>query len=233
MNKLNSEKYCTFASFKRTIMAKIGYVCLAPQFDTLNEDKKWMTDYGCFRVAEEQAVHEKLRPEWKHIIDNMCRGDELVVSKFSNAFRGPRELAIFFEICRIKGVRIISIHDRIDSLNVLFPETRTSDILNMFGALSAEVAAVRRSASHLNKLKRKPLVQSERGRSRLERNMTIINMYKSGCSLSEIIVASGLSSKTSIFTILNNAGVNLDRGRTKGLIKKHIGENKNVNTNNE
>ena len=120
-------------------MAKIGYVWLAPQFDTLNDDKKWMADYGCFRIAEEQATHEKLRPEWKHIIDNMCRGDELVVSKFSNALRGPRELAIFIEICRIKGVRIISIHDRIDSLNVLFPETRTSDILNMLGALSAEI----------------------------------------------------------------------------------------------
>ena len=227
MIKLNSENYCTFVALKRTIMAKIGYVWLAPQFDTLNDDKKWMADYGCFRIAEEQATHEKLRPEWKHIIDNMCRGDELVVSKFSNALRGPRELAIFFEICRIKGVRIISIHDRIDSLNVLFPETRTSDILNMLGALSAEVAAVRRSASHLNKLKHKPLVQSTRGISRLERNKTIINMYKSGCSLSKIIAASGLRSKTSIFTILNNAGVNLDRGRTRGPIKKRTSENEN------
>ncbi len=228
MIKLNSENYCTFVALKRTIMAKIGYVWLAPQFDTLSEDKKWMADYGCFRIAEEQATHEKLRPEWKHIIDNMCRGDELVVSKFSNALRGPRELAIFFEICRIKGVRIISIHDRIDSLNILFPETRTSDILNMLGALSAEVAAVRRSASHLNKLKHKPLVQSAKGISRLERNKTIINMYKSGCSLSKIIAASGLRSKTSIFTILNNAGVNLDRGRTRGPIKKRTSENEKI-----
>ena len=46
MIKLNSENYCTFVAIKRTIMAKIGYVWLAPQFDTLNEDKKWMTDYG-------------------------------------------------------------------------------------------------------------------------------------------------------------------------------------------
>ena len=209
-------------------MAKIGYVWLAPQFDTLKEDKQWMTDYGCFRVAEEQAIHEKLRPEWKHIIDNMTRGDELVVSKFSNAIRGPRELAIFLEICRIKGVRVISIHDRIDSLNILFPETRTSDILNMLGALSGEVAAVRRSASHLNKLKRKPLVQTAKGRTRLERNKSIINMYKSGCSLSEIIAASGLNSKTSIFTILNNAGVNLDIGHTKGPIKKKKSDNDNA-----
>ena len=45
-----------------------------------------MTDYGCFRIAEEQATHEKLRPEWKHIIDNMCRGDELVVANSAMHF---------------------------------------------------------------------------------------------------------------------------------------------------
>lgn len=102
----------------------------------------------------------------------MYRGNELLVSKFSNALCGSRELVIFFEICRIRGVSIISIHDRIVSRNIIFPETRLSDILNMLGALSAEVATVRRSSSHLNKLKRIQLVKSEKGRSYLERKKT-------------------------------------------------------------
>lgn len=34
-------------------MAKIGYVWLALHVNTLEEDKKWMTYYGCFRIAEE------------------------------------------------------------------------------------------------------------------------------------------------------------------------------------
>ena len=37
-------------------------------------------------------------------------GDEVVVAKFSNALRGSRELSAFIELCRIKVVRIISIH---------------------------------------------------------------------------------------------------------------------------
>ena len=63
----------------------------------------------------------------------------------------------------------------------------------------------------LNEDKKWMTVQTDKGRSRLERNKTIINMYKSGCSLSEIIATGGLNSKTSIFTILNNTGVNFYR----------------------
>lgn len=63
------------------------------------------------------------------------RGDEIVVPKFSNAVRGSRELASFIEFCRIKVVRIISIHDRIDSMGKMFPETTAVDVLNMLGDL--------------------------------------------------------------------------------------------------
>ena len=52
----------------------------------------------------------------------------------------------------------------------------------------------------------------------MERNKTIINMYKSGCSLSKIIAASGLRSKTSIFTILNNAGATAEHLRQDAVV---------------
>ena len=48
---------------------------------------------------------------WKQLMANLQRGDEIVISKFSNAARGLRELAAFIELCRIKIVRVISIHD--------------------------------------------------------------------------------------------------------------------------
>ena len=43
-----------------------------------------------------------------------------VISKLSNAARGLRELAAFIELCRIKMVRVISIHDRVDTRGELF-----------------------------------------------------------------------------------------------------------------
>ena len=105
-------------------MAKIGYIMAISQYDRLEEDRKWMNDYGCIRIVEESDENERNRPLWKQLMVALQRGDELVISKFSNALRGSRELATFLEFCRVKVIRIVSIHDQIDSRNELFPETR-------------------------------------------------------------------------------------------------------------
>ena len=104
-------------------MAKVGYIFKADRYDGFEADKEWMQKYGCVQVIEELVENEALRPRWKQLVANLERGDEIVVAKFSNALRGSRELSAFIELCRIKVVRIISIHDRIDSRGKLFPET--------------------------------------------------------------------------------------------------------------
>ena len=115
-------------------MAKIGYIMAISQYDRLDEDRKWMNDYGCIRIVKESDENERNRPLWKQLMVALQRGDELVISKFSNALRGSRELATFLEFCRVKVIRIVSIHDHIDSRNELFPETRPSNELEMMGA---------------------------------------------------------------------------------------------------
>ena len=114
-------------------MAKVGYIFKADRYDGFEADKEWMQKYGCVQVIEELVENEALRPRWKQLVANLERGDEIVVAKFSNALRGSRELSAFIELCRIKVVRIISIHDRIDSRGKLFPETTAADVLDMFG----------------------------------------------------------------------------------------------------
>ena len=103
-------------------MAKVGYIFKADRYDGFEADKEWMQKYGCVQVIEELVENEALRPRWKQLVANLERGDEIVVAKFSNALRGSRELSAFIELCRIKVVRIISIHDRIDSRGKLFPD---------------------------------------------------------------------------------------------------------------
>ena len=110
-------------------MAKIGYIMAAAHYDKLEEDRQWMQEYGCVKIVEENDADEKSRPLWKQLMIALDRGDELVISKFSNALRGARELAMFLEFCRVKVIRVISIHDRIDSNNELFPETKPSESL--------------------------------------------------------------------------------------------------------
>lgn len=149
------------------------------------------------------------------------RGDELVVSKFSNALRGSRELATFIEFCRVKVVRIVSIHDKIDSRGNLFPETKASDVLEMFGSLPEECAMLRKASAHIIHLKQNiNQPTKEKNISRAEREKTIVAMYNNGHSIDDIWKVSGFNSRSSVFRILNKYGVSLNRGKFSGPLGK-------------
>lgn len=207
-------------------MAKVGYIFLSDYIDNIDSDRKWMTDYGCCRIVEELAEHEKQRPLWKQLMECLLRGDELVLSKFSNAVRGSRELSSFLELCRVKMVRVISIQDRIDSKGELFPETTIVDVLNMYGSLPEETTALRKASSHVDQLKTivKPSVRVGGKKTKVSdksnREKNIVNMYNNGYSMDDIFKVSGFSSRSSVFRILNKYGVNLNRGKFSGPIKK-------------
>jgi hypothetical protein len=205
-------------------MAKIGYIMATAHYDKLEEDRQWMQEYGCVKIVEENDADEKSRPLWKQLMIALERGDELVISKFSNAIRGARELAMFLEFCRVKVIRIISIHDRIDSNNELFPETKPSDVLLMIGSLPDEALVLRKSSEHVSKLQERMIVQlppvSTSKEKRMDREKTVINLYAAGHPIEEIWKASGFRSRSSVFRILNKYGVKLNRGKHSGPIKK-------------
>lgn len=209
-------------------MAKIGYIMVTAQYDKLEQDRKWMQEFGCIRIVEENDSDEKSRPLWKQLMMALERGDELVISKFSNALRGSRELATFLEFCRVKVIRVISIHDHIDSTNELFPETKPSDVLFMMGSLPDEVLTLRKAAAHEIKLKEKMMVSlppcTPAKSKKLEREKTIINLYTAGHSIEDIWRASGFKSRSSVFRILNENGIKLNRGNHSGPIKKKPSE---------
>lgn len=204
-------------------MAKVGYIFMANQYDMLEADKEWMLQYGCVQVFEESTDHEILRPLWKQLMASIERGDEIVVSKFSNAVRGTRELATFLELCRIKDARIISIHDGIDTKDELFPDTKVSDVIKMFGSLPEEIAALRKSSSHIMLLQQYIKQPSKTGGSisKTERERMIVDMYNNGHSIDDILEMSGFSSRSSVFRILNKYGVKLNRGKFSGPRNKN------------
>lgn len=209
-------------------MAKVGYIMAISQYDKLEEDRKWMNEFGCIRIVEESDENERSRPLWKQLMVALQRGDELVIPKFSNALRGSRELATFLEFCRVKVIRIISIHDKIDSRNLLFPETTPADVLEMMGSLPEEVFALRRSAAHVVHLQEKMIVSlppvSTSKMRKLDREKTVINLYAAGHPIDDIWRASGFRSRSSVFRILNKHGIKLNRGNHSGPIKRRTEE---------
>ena len=184
-------------------MAKVGYIFKADRYDGFEADKEWMQKYGCVQVIEEPVESEALRPKWKQLVASLERGDEVVVAKFSNALRGSRELSAFIELCRIKVVRIISIHDRIDSRGKLFPE---------------KVAILRYSSARVLNLQQNAKIPKKtmKAMDKADKENTIVDMYVNGHSFEDIMAVSGYSSRSSVFSVLHRHGVKLNRGKFSG-----------------
>ena len=200
-------------------MATTGYMFLSRNLQSHDEDLAWMKDFGCDSIIEESGSQEKLRPEWRRMLAGLRKGDTVVVSRLGNALRGIRELGAFLDLCNEVGVRVISIHDGIDSGNLLFPDTTQADILRTIGGLSAEATSIRRSENRMM-MKRKGKVNLVKDALRVDREKAIVNMYNSGVSMDDIWRMSGFKSRTSVFRVLNRNGVELNRGRHQGPIKK-------------
>ena len=50
------------------------------QYDRLEEDRKWMNDYGCIRIVEESDENERNRPLWKQLMVALRKSAEHVVN---------------------------------------------------------------------------------------------------------------------------------------------------------
>ena len=201
-------------------MAKIGYLPYLPQYAGGTDDRQWMADFGCEDIVEEQPVEGAYRLGWDRLLATIGKGDTLVISKLAHVVKGARQLSFFLEFCRIKSVRLVSLHDGIDSANELFPETRVSDVLNVVAKLPEEANAVRKMASLPGKQTKGIKVLSQAAYGRMERTKLVVNMYKSGYTIDDIWKASGFRSRSSIFRVLKDAGVELKRSRNKAMNDK-------------
>lgn len=206
-------------------MAKVGYIFRADPCESYEFEINWMKEYGCIRIVEEMPEDERIRPEWKTLLMNLHRNDELVISRFSNALRGTRELSFFLELCRVKVIRIISINDEIDSKDILFPQTKASRVLEVVGSLPSEVAELKKSTTHISNITQ-PQIKVRVRKNKNDRDLKIINMYKEGYPIDEIWHKSGFSSRSSVFRILAKHGIPLSRGRSGPIKKKSERENK-------
>jgi DNA invertase Pin-like site-specific DNA recombinase len=198
-------------------MAKIGYIMTAPGYTDYEADVKWMEDFGCVEVVREDLPQsEKSRTLWDSLIGRLQVSDTIVIPKLSNALRGTRQLIFFLEFCRMNNIRLISIHDKIDSGDQLFTDTKTSDVLTAIALLPKEANAVRKAGRHIKRVKTQIIGMTQKAVVKTERNKRIVNMYLQGFSIDDIFAESGFSSRSSIFRILNAANIELTRGHTRG-----------------
>lgn len=193
-------------------MAKMGYIMVTPHYDNLEEDRKWMEDFGCLEIITDLAQHEKQRPMFQELLEKLEVGDTLVIPKLSNAVRSLGGLSSLLEHCRTQGIRIVAFRDRIDSADEAFPSVRTSDLLNVIALMPDETTAVRNQAAHVSELKKLSKTGSIKIMSKAERDQTIVNLYLSGLPIEKILQASGFKARSSVYRILDAYNIEYNRG---------------------
>ena len=192
-------------------MAKTGYLFLAKGYHAREEDIAWMKEFGCDSIIIEEGIKERLRPQWRKLLTLLKKEDEIVLTRLSNAVRGIRELGAFLDLCRVYKIRIVSIHDRIDTKNKLFTDTTAGDVLDTISRISEEATKVRRSEGRIVRNLKSQRKEKTKSALRQDREKIIVNMYKSGHVIDDIWKVSGFKSRTTIFRVLKRNGVELNR----------------------
>jgi len=167
---------------------------------------------GCDKVFVEQAEDEGKRPKWKKLLREVGRNDEIVILRLSNALRGVVQLASFFEICRIKKIRVISLKDKFDTFDEMFPSS-TSQLVDAIGSFPGDILASKISTSRINAARKKK--KSSFQITREEREKRCVELYNNGVGLRGIKEETGFSSNSSVYRILKNNGINVNRRVTK------------------
>lgn len=177
-------------------MNHIGYINNAQNSNQSTEIVDLMRKNGCSSIHIEQPKGKK-RPAWTAFIDSLSEGDSAVLQSFDNAFCNFNDMIFFVKYCSKMNIRIVSLDDGLDTQDQLFPERTTSDTLD----LVCRIFGKRDKASH-DDLEAE-LYSNQFKDRKLKRFGLVINMYKAGYKVAEIMRRTGYRSKGNIYRVLH------------------------------
>jgi len=157
------------------------------------------------------------RPKWMKLMDALREGDELYIIGMSETGFGLREFSMLFEYCVKTKFRIVSIKDMIDTS---IPEH--ARILYRWGTLpmDRDDFMKRENKIRTGGNRKKPRIKDE---TRAERNAQIVKMYEAKIPINSIMLKVGLRSNNTIYKILRESGIYVQRhvtSRTKHAAPK-------------
>ncbi|MDC2175166.1 recombinase family protein [Bacteroides thetaiotaomicron] len=191
---------------------RLGYFMLSSLPESKDDDVNRLQIVGCDRVFIDKFEDEEKRPQWKNMLSEVKRNDEIVILRLSNAVRGLVQLVSFFEICRVKRIRIISLKDKFDSWDEMFPSS-ISQLIDAIGAFPGDIQASKIAAARIRAVKTKK--KSSFQNSKEDRENRCVSMYNNGASIKDIKEEIGFRSNSSVYRFLKNKGVTVNRRSTK------------------
>lgn len=184
-------------------MEYIGYLKNTQYIEQLTEVIEILKQYGCSRIHIEQ-YKDKKRTRWQDFIDSLADGDCAVFLSFDNVFSNYHDMMFFIKYCTKMNIRIISIVDKLDTSDELFPERKTADILQLICKVFCK-----RDRTSSNDLEADLYSYSYENR-KLKRYKLVINMYKAGYSVKEIMERTGYRGKSNIYRILHKYDIKME-----------------------
>ena len=179
-------------------MRYIGYANMAHIDEHSSNVVRELSEKKCSVVYLESRNSDN-HAEWNHFIDELNDGDVAVIFSFGNVFHNYTEVMHFLKMCSTRKIRIISIHDEIDT-----SDTITSDIL------TAITKVVNSNKEEVHDDVQAELVIGTKRNKKLKKHRTIVNMYNAGFSIKDIMNKTNCRSKSNLYRILHLYDVQLE-----------------------
>lgn len=173
---------------------------------------QWLEGYGVDSVVVEKPSGYNLRPLLRDTLNSLSSGDEFIIVRFSNVVTTLLQVSILTEYCRLRGIRLVSVEDRIDSHELLFGVSGSARIMQRMMSFPLEVLAQRSRAGEVPS--RLFGTEGPQEEVRRLRDFKVLGMYMSGLSVSLISQKSGLT-HAYIYRILKRNGIKCDRYRER------------------
>lgn len=95
---------------------KIGYARVSTSDQNLDLQPRALTEYGSTTIYQEKISGKNTdRPDLKKLLNNLKKGDEVVVWKLDRLGRSSRDLVDLVALFNDKEVNSLSLHDHIDT----------------------------------------------------------------------------------------------------------------------
>lgn len=184
-------------------MKYIGYSNNAHIIEHKNKVVEVMTKLKC-SVIHMEDYDGMARNEWRLFIDELEEGDVAVLYSFYDAFDSHHDMMFFLKLCAMKKIRFISIKDKLDSSNEYFQSSGVRQVLEAINTVSAKKSD---GKSDDFEAELYALTHEQR---KLKRYRMVINMYKAGYPIKEIMYRTGYKGKSNIYRILHLYNIDVE-----------------------
>ena len=199
---------------------KYGYILERAAQLEMDDDRQLMENaIGADGQLFVERVYDirDYRPKWLKLMDALREGDELYVVGMSETGFGLREFSMLFEYSVKTKFRFVSIKDSIDTS---IPEH--ARILYRWGTLPMDRDDFMKRENRIRNggNRKKARIKDE---TREERNAQIVKLYEAKVPISSIMLKVGLRSNNTIYKILRESGIYVQRhvtSRTKHAAPK-------------